>query len=133
MLFGEKLKALRLEKGYTQEKLAEMTDVSKRTLINYEQGRCYPKQTAILGKLASIFDVSVDYLITDADRYVQDAADRGGSNSAQEVAALLQSAHAMFAGGSLSEEDKDKVMRKLNELYWDAKEKNREKYGKGRD
>jgi len=133
MLFGEKLRALRLEKGYTQEKLAEMADVSKRTLINYEQGRCYPKQTVILGKLAGIFDVSVDYLITDADRYVQDAADRGGQSSAQEVAALLQSAHAMFAGGTLSEDDKDKVMRKLNELYWDAKEKNKEKYGKGRD
>ena len=130
MLFGEKLKALRLENGYTQEKLAEMAEISKRTLINYEQGRCYPKQTDIYSKFAEIFNVTVDYLLCDEDRYVQDAETRGGASSAREVANLLSGARAMFAGGSLSEEDKDKVIRKLNELYWDAKEKNKAKYGK---
>jgi transcriptional regulator with XRE-family HTH domain len=130
MMFGEKLKELRLENGYTQEKLAELADVSKRTIINYEQGRCYPKQTEIVARFAEIFSVPVDFLFSDADRYVQEAEERGGSYAAQEVSWLLSSAGAMFAGGSLSEEDKDKVIRKLNELYWDSKEKNRAKYGK---
>lgn len=127
MLFGEKLKELRLAKGYTQEQLAEMVDVTKRTMINYEQGRCYPKQTEILSRFAKIFDVSVDYLMSDEDRYIQDAQERGGIRAGQDVQALLTNARAMFAGGTLSEEDKDKVMRKLNELYWDAKESNRRK------
>lgn len=130
MTFGEKLKDLRLSAGYTQEKLAELTDVTKRTIINYEQGRCYPKQTEIISRFAIIFNTSVDYLFSDEDRYVQEAAERGGSGAAKEVKSLLASAGAMFAGGSLSEEDKDKVIRKLNELYWDSKEKNRAKYGK---
>ncbi|MBR5280165.1 MAG: helix-turn-helix transcriptional regulator [Clostridia bacterium] len=125
MLFGEKLKALRLERGYTQEQLAQKVDVTKRTLINYEQGRCYPKQTEILARLAQEFDVTVDYLMSDEDRYIQDAQEKGGIRAAQDVQALLTNARAMFAGGELSEEDKDKVMRKLNELYWDAKESNR--------
>ena len=125
MLFGEKLKALRLERGYTQEQLAQKVDVTKRTLINYEQGRCYPKQTEILARLAQEFDVTVDYLMSDEDRYIQDAQEKGGLRAAQDVQALLTNARAMFAGGELSEEDKDKVMRKLNELYWDAKESNR--------
>ena len=125
MLFGEKLKALRLEHGYTQEQLAQKVDVTKRTLINYEQGRCYPKQTEILARLAQVLDVSVDYLMSDEDRYIQDAHEKGGTRAAQDVQALLTNARAMFAGGELSEEDKDKVMRKLNELYWDAKESNR--------
>ncbi len=125
MLFGEKLKALRLERGYTQEQLAQKVDVTKRTLINYEQGRCYPKQTEILARLAQEFDVTVDYLMSDEDRYIQNAQEKGGIRAAQDVQALLTNARAMFAGGELSEEDKDKVMRKLNELYWDAKESNR--------
>ena len=125
MLFGEKLKALRLEHGYTQEQLAQKVDVTKRTLINYEQGRCYPKQTEILARLAQELGVTVDYLMSDEDRYIQDAQEKGGLRAAQDVQALLTNARAMFAGGELSEEDKDKVMRKLNELYWDAKESNR--------
>ncbi len=129
-MFGEKLKNLRSENGYTQETLADMVGVSKRTLINYEQGRCYPKQTEILSKLASVFGVSVDYLISEEDRCVQEASERAGTGAAQDVAAFLSSARAMFAGGRLSEEDKDKVIRKLNELYWDAREKNRKKYGR---
>ncbi len=127
MLFGEKLKALRLEKGYTQEQLASIVDVTKRTMINYEQGRCYPKQTEILARLAQVLEVSVDYLMSDEDRYIQDAQEKGGLRAAQDVQSLLTNARAMFAGGELSEEDKDKVMRKLNELYWDAKESNRRK------
>ncbi len=130
MAFAEKIKNMRLEKGYTQEELAEMVDVSKRTIINYEQGRCYPKQTEILAKFAEVFCVPVDYLFTDEDRYVQEASERGGTSAAQDVARLLASAGAMFAGGTLSEDDKDKVIRKLNELYWDSREKNKAKYGK---
>ena len=133
MMFGEKLKELRVGRGYTQEKLAELADVTKRTIINYEQGRCYPKQTEIIARFADIFNMPVDYLFSDEDRYVQEAAERGGNSAAQDVSRLLASAGAMFAGGSLSEEDKDKVIRKLNELYWDSKEKNRAKYGKNSD
>ena len=133
MMFGEKLKDLRTRSGYTQEKLAELADVSKRTIINYEQGRCYPKQTEIVSRFADIFTVPIDSLFSDEDRYVQEAAERGGNTAAKEVSRLLASAGAMFAGGSLSEEDKDKVIRKLNELYWDSKAKNRKKYGKNDD
>ena len=130
MMFGEKLKELRVKAGYTQEKLAELADVSKRTIINYEQGRCYPKQTEIVSRFADIFTIPIDYLFSDEDRYVQEAAERGGNTAAKEISRFLAGARAMFAGGSLSEEDKDKVMRKLNQLYWDSKEKNKAKYGK---
>lgn len=125
MLFGEKLKALRKEKGYTQEELAAIIDVTKRTLINYEQGKCYPRQPEILNHISSEFGVSVDYLMSDEDCYIRDAFVKGGSRSGREIQQLLSFAGAMFAGGEIAEEDKDKVIRKLNELYWDAKEKNK--------
>ena len=40
---GSELKELRKEKGWTQEYLAEMLSVSKRTVINYEQSDQIPK------------------------------------------------------------------------------------------
>ena len=35
---------------------------------------------------------------------------------------------ALFAGGELSENEKDAVMRTLQDAYWIAKERNSEKY-----
>ena len=45
MTFGEKLRVLRRRDGYTQAELAELLGITPRTLINYERGRCCPKQT----------------------------------------------------------------------------------------
>lgn len=38
-IISEKLKLVRVEMGYTQEKLAEMIGVSKKTLVQIEKGR----------------------------------------------------------------------------------------------
>jgi len=40
--FGEKLKELRNEKGWTQEKLAKELYVSRSAVAKWEQGRGYP-------------------------------------------------------------------------------------------
>ncbi|MBQ5649903.1 MAG: helix-turn-helix transcriptional regulator, partial [Clostridia bacterium] len=47
MTFAEKLRMLRKRKGYTQQELAEIIGVTSRTLINYEMGKCCPKQTEL--------------------------------------------------------------------------------------
>jgi len=52
---------LRREKGYTQEKLAEMLDVTTAAVSKWETGNSYPDIT-LLPQLAGIFDVSLDYL-----------------------------------------------------------------------
>ena len=41
---------------------------------------------------------------------------------------LVAGVSALFAGGELSENDKDAVMRALQDAYWMAKERNKEKY-----
>lgn len=35
---------------------------------------------------------------------------------------------ALYAGGDLSDEDKDAVMKALQEIYWQSKARNVEKY-----
>lgn len=60
--FGEKIRALRLEKGLTQTQLADKIGLVKGSISAYEQGKKYPS-VEVLIKLCSVFDVSSDYLI----------------------------------------------------------------------
>ena len=55
--------SLRGEKGYTQERLAEMLGVSTAAVSKWETGNAYP-DIMLLPKIAEIFDVSVDYLLS---------------------------------------------------------------------
>ena len=125
MLFGEKLRQLRLANGYTQEKAAGGLGVTVRAYQNYEACRVYPKSTAVFGKIAAMFGVTADFLLSDEDRYIMDASERGGAKARREVTELVTELGGFFAGGEFSEDDKDKVMKTINDLYWRAKESNK--------
>jgi len=60
--FGENLKALRKQKGLTQEYVSELLDVSKQSVSRWENNITYPDIT-FLPTLASFYDVTVDYLL----------------------------------------------------------------------
>lgn len=130
MLFGEKLRELRKEEGLTQEALAAEMDITKRTLINYESGRCYPKQTEIIMRLAKRFSVSADYLMDEADEFVALAGECHGARGMEQARELVAEVSGLFAGGELQECDKDALLRAIMDAYWDAKRDNR-KYAKG--
>ena len=49
MTFGEKVRELRIRNGYSQERLAEMTGVTKRTVRNWETEGKYPRSQALYG------------------------------------------------------------------------------------
>lgn len=61
-----RIKALRKEKGLTQQELADMLNVAGNTLGYWENGHYEPDLKALI-KLADIFDVSVDYIIGRSD------------------------------------------------------------------
>lgn len=122
MTFAEKLRMLRKRKGYTQQELAEIIGVTSRTLINYEMGKCCPKQTELYMRLASVFNVNMEELITDTDCVPEEIADGDGAdNAAKEMRKLVAKLNGLFAGGQLSEEDRDKVMYAVTDMYWKAK------------
>jgi len=125
MLFGEKLRQLRLVNGHTQEMVAGELGVTVRAYQNYEACRVYPKSSAVIGRAAAIFNVTADYLLSDEDRYIMDASARGGARARRDVTELVTDLGGFFAGGEFSEEDKDKVMKTINDLYWKAKESNK--------
>lgn len=53
------LKALRINKGYTQEKAAELIGISVETLAKYEKGITYP-DIPILKKIEKTYDTKYD-------------------------------------------------------------------------
>lgn len=61
MYIGERIKFLREQNCYTQEKLEEITDIQKGTISKYENGHNSPSAENI-EKIANAFNVSVDYL-----------------------------------------------------------------------
>ncbi|MBP3666540.1 MAG: helix-turn-helix transcriptional regulator [Clostridia bacterium] len=57
------LRQIRLEKGYSQLKVAMDLSISREALSYYENGRRSPDLDMLL-LLSRYFDVSIDYLIT---------------------------------------------------------------------
>ena len=66
MEFRERLKALRKEIGMTQIELGEKLNYGSTAIANYEAGRNQPSIPDLM-KIASIFDVSMDYLLCVSD------------------------------------------------------------------
>ena len=60
--FGNVLKRLRLQAGYTQQQLAQKLGVTKSVVSYYELQERYPSPE-ILMRLAAIFHVTTDYLL----------------------------------------------------------------------
>ncbi|SIN98032.1 DNA-binding transcriptional regulator, XRE-family HTH domain [Carnobacterium alterfunditum] len=67
MLIGEMIKQLRIEKGLKQKELAEVVDISRESIGNYERGTRAPS-AEIASRIANALDVPVGVLIgEDAD------------------------------------------------------------------
>ena len=58
MKFGEEIKRLRLERGYTQQQLGDLLGVQKSAVQKYEKGTVRNLKQETLSKLCQIFDVS---------------------------------------------------------------------------
>lgn len=63
--FGERLRALRKEKGMSQDEFAALLDTSKQVLSRYEIGQRIPKITQVQ-QYAKKLNVSADYLMGDS-------------------------------------------------------------------
>jgi len=139
MTFSDKIKRARGERKLSQQQLADMVGVSKRTIASYESTDAMARKST-LRKLAEALQVSVDYLahdeITDPqhgiekDAYVGQAHQLYGAKGAREVDALLDQNVALFAGGELSQEAKDDFFEAVMRAYLTCKEEAKATYGR---
>lgn len=61
-IFGERLKKARIEAGYTQTQIYDITGIKPNTLSRYETGTREPDIETI-GTLAEFYEISVDWLM----------------------------------------------------------------------
>ena len=62
MMFAENLRNLRIMKGISQKGLAEILNISLKTISHWETGYCEPSISQLIA-LSELFDVTVDDLI----------------------------------------------------------------------
>ena len=137
--FSEKVRDARNELGLSQTQLGEAAGVSLRTILAYEKGEKTPRPATML-KLAKALKVSVKFLSDDEcenpvediekDGYIEEARERYGAQGARDVEALLADNAALFAGGELSQEQKDAFFQAVMTAYVTCKEAAKEKFGK---
>jgi transcriptional regulator with XRE-family HTH domain len=125
MTFGEKLRELRLRNGLSQGALAGQLGIHWRSIMNYENGKCFPKDAELYPKIARIFSVSVEYLMTNEDSFVAEAYAQGGNRGKRQAQELVGRISGLFAGGDLTDEDMDAALKAIQDAYWIAKAENK--------
>ena len=121
MLFGEKLKKLRCDAKMSQQELADKLGVTRRSIVYYETKSRYPKTKDVISGIAKIFNVDLEYLLSDSDEFVFEAEQKYGSKGRKDAMELVGEIGGLFAGGTLADEDKDKVFKAISDLYWESK------------
>ena len=121
MKFCEKLRLKRTQARMTQEELARRLGLAKRTVEGYESGRFYPRSREVYAQLSALFGVDKNWFLTEEEPSLDRPEDARGE--AEEVLSRVKS---LYAGGRMSESDKDALAKALMEAYWLAKKKNGE-------
>lgn len=121
MIFGEKLRRLRVQWGLTQDELALNLGVTCRTLQNYESGNVYPKKREIYSRLAEFFGTDINYWLSESanDNAPEDRTEH------TKTYGLASQVSSFFEDNSLTEEELDDFMRTIQGAYWAAKDKNK--------
>lgn len=134
-MLGKRLSELRKEKGMTQEELAKALNITRSALSLYEIGKRDP-DSATLKKIADFFGVSIDYLLGRTDlpnAYIPEEYKQKYKVTKRDIKQYeetIKQLKAIFYNDKVSEEDKEKIFRDITEFFWEAKEKNKQKYGR---
>jgi len=79
--FPNKLKALRIQNGLTQQELANSLNVSQNAIYNWENGKREPNMS-MQKKIAEIFDIAL-YILIDDDCEIPDTTSNARKNRAR--------------------------------------------------
>lgn len=129
MSIGQNIKAYRKKAKLTQKDLAEKAKMSRSYLADLEADR-YNPSVETLKTLAEVLGIKSHVLMGEvADE--PDAPDWATAKDKRDFKKMLEEDEpVMFDGMPVSEEDKEKIKRVMEAMFWDAKEKNKKTYGR---
>lgn len=112
-----RLKEARKQAGMTQQEVAAAVGVNQNTYSYWENGKTKIDNIS-LTKLAKIFNVTVDYLLDNPHQ---------NKKIPKDLKKILEEEEVTLNGRMVTNEEKEQMLRVLEALYWDAKEKNKRK------
>ena len=99
-MIGKKIQAIRKTRGLSQQQLADLMDVTRSTISNWECGRRSPHLNE-LEELANKLNVTLGYF----------------KESGDEVKELLAKASQVFNDKNVSSQDKANIYKELMKIY----------------
>ena len=102
-MLGKKIKAIRKTRGLSQQQLADLMDVTRSTISNWECGRRYPHLNE-LDDLSNKLNVSLDYFKETKD----------------DVKEMIAKASQVFNDKNISHEVKADAYKQLMKIYLKA-------------
>ncbi|MEG2764823.1 MAG: helix-turn-helix transcriptional regulator [Acidaminococcaceae bacterium] len=113
-----RLRELRDEAGLTQSKVADDLGISRQSYNFYENGK-RELSPDMLKVLSNYFGVSIDYLLNNIPKH--------NTDNPKDLKRLLESEAVVLNGRMFSQEDKEKILKIVEAVFWEAKEFNKRK------
>lgn len=114
MVFGERIKSLRIEKEWTQEYVCKKLNISSGALSRYETGMYEPKSLELVKDFANLFNVSTDYLLGKSN-------DRNPENQDTDILELTKIGFNMDNYTPPTEKQKEQIRDLLKIILKDNK------------
>lgn len=136
--FSERLRTSMDAANMKAVELHELTGISKASISEYLSGNYEPKQRNIF-KIAQALNVSPSYLmgVSDTPQSPAPASDdlpdvsptgkKIDARTRRQLEKVLDDDNLTYNGVVLNGEDKEKVKKALELIFWDVKEKNKRK------
>lgn len=126
MKLNEKLDILLNRRNIRRVDFADKVGITYRAFAYYMSDTRKPRR-GILERIAKELNVSPEFLLDDnkdieltlEESFIKKVTANGKKNS--EAAKFLSQSKGLFAGNSLSDEDKTNLMRCLSEIYEDSR------------
>jgi transcriptional regulator with XRE-family HTH domain len=126
---GDKIHAARIALDISQAELANRTGLSSRAIRYYESNNRTPS-VDVIKKMADALGLTTDYFMDDTafqeelerEAFLAEAKDKYGSRGKAQAKRITEEARALYAGGELSEADKQGFMEEMMEIFMISKE-----------
>lgn len=128
MKMNEKLEIILARKRIRRVDFAESVGITYRAFAYYMNGSRKPRK-AVLEKMAEELNVTADFLSDDSidmELTVEERFLSGITSGSGETAKFLAQTKGLFAGNSLSDADKKKLLACITEIYNDSRKTGRE-------
>lgn len=127
MKFNEKLDILLGRRNIKRVEFADKVGITYRAFAYYMSDTRKPRK-GVLERIARELKVTPEFLLDDTaelelsqeEKFIKSMSDNGKSTT--EAEKFLSQSRGLFAGNSLSDEDKQHLMKCLTEIYEDSRQ-----------